>query len=257
MRGSSSHSTTTSAVHCASGVALPRLTDTCACASDGASLMPSPTIATTAPAACSARDGRALVFRLRVAARVGDAERPRRSPPRSRAGRPTAAPATMPSALQARDERRGARAQRVAEREQRDEPVGVAQRDPRRRRRRRRRRRPAAARPDSAATKAGRPRRTRRPAMVAFDAVARTDRDVARPAAATTGPPRASRNARASGCSDGASSAAASASASARVADPSGSDVQQRDAPGRQRAGLVEHDVRDARQRLQRVARAR
>ena len=205
----SSASTTTSAVHCASGVALPRLTDTCACASDGASLMPSPTIATTAPSACSASDRGALVLR----------QSRRRAHPRYPGASPTAATAdarspdriagTMRSSFRRATRPRAPARTRVADREHRDEAAGVAERD-QRRRPRRSHRRVRAVLPDSAPTKSGRPRRTDVPATTPSTPWPATTCEMlgARPLAVPSPPPR---NACASGCSDVASSAAASA----------------------------------------------
>ncbi len=143
----------------------PRLTDTCACASDGASLMPSPTIATIAPSACSAAIAARLSSGERVAARMLDSEAPRRLPRPLARDRPTGASARCRGARSRATRPSRAGPHGVAEPEEREKAPVVAQRDQRGGRDRNPRPRRAAARPDSAATNSGRPRRVVRPSM--------------------------------------------------------------------------------------------
>ena len=118
---------TTSAVCCASGVAVPRLIDTCACASAGASLIPSPSIATTAPRACSRAMASRLSVRREVAVRIRNAQRRGH---RVDAGLTVAGQHERhdPQLAQFADQARRVRTQRVREREERKPTLLIAQR---------------------------------------------------------------------------------------------------------------------------------
>ncbi len=164
MRDNSSPSTTTSAVHCASGVALPRrdrhlrlrerrrVVDAVADHRDDRALR------------LQRGDGRALVFGKRIAARVARCRAPRRPPRPSRARSPESSIGTMPQRAQ-RAIRAAAPGRTVSpSAKSASHPVLVAERDRVARGDRDAGPRLAATHPDSAATKSGRPRRTVRPA---------------------------------------------------------------------------------------------
>ena len=210
--------------------------------------MPSPTIATTAPLRLQRGDRRALVVGQRVAARIGDAERRARSPRRLDARSPDSSIGTMPSAAARR--RAPARPARSVSASANSAMTAAAS--------------PSATSVASDATLRGRvggsgvPTARRRnraaerdsaPVDDAFDAVARQrhatlDARRTRPGA----PPRATR------ARSDAPTSASSAAASARhvVARRRRAAAARRRAATRpvgQRAGLVEDDVGDARER--------
>ena len=249
----SSPSTTTSAVHCASVAALPRAIETSACASAGASLMPSPTIATIAPRRCKRGDGRPLVLRRMAPRRqsamptgcataadggVGD---------RLRAAiRADAQPreARQPAAAASAERRRRARTARATPCARASQSLAASRPPPRPALGAARARDPIAAPEAMRARRRSFPRcRSREPRRRHWAAHGRRGADRERPMAI--------------GCADPRSSAAASASTSAARRRAEDIDAGEPRRPGGQRAGLVEHDVRDARRasRAHRCAR--
>ena len=222
----SSPSTTMSAVHRVSAAASPSAIDTSACASAGASLRPSPIIATRAPSSWRVANERALVRRAAGSARQC-------AMPRARAMRRTTAcavarqqrDASCRARAASRTSARAALAQRIVEHERREPAALVAERHDDARRRAR----------AASGTACAISRDPRRPAAsiaasrdAAFDAFARDCDDVARRRRARAAD---ARNASASGCDAPASSAAAIARHVARSRRPCTLDAAARGRP--------------------------